>query len=48
MFTTPGVFEAVAGRFPGAVGERLVPVKDIALLGISVWTLADALRAIRA
>jgi reactive chlorine resistance protein C len=46
LFTTPGIGEASAGGFPvlSATGEFLI--KDVALLGISVWTLADALRAI--
>jgi reactive chlorine resistance protein C len=44
MFTTPGVFEA---GFPllSLTGGFLI--KDVALLGISAWTLADALRATR-
>jgi reactive chlorine resistance protein C len=47
LFTTPGVSEASAGGFPAlsATGEFLI--KDVALLGFSVWTLADALRAAR-
>ena len=47
MATTPGVFEASQGGFPAlsVVGGFLM--KDIALLGISVWTLTDALRARR-
>ncbi len=47
MFTTPGVFEESAGGFPllSMVGGFLI--KDVALLGISAWTLADALRATR-
>lgn len=47
MFTTPGIGEASAGGFPvlSAAGEFLI--KDAALLGISVWTLGDALRAAR-
>lgn len=45
LFTTPGIGEASAGGFPvlSFVGEFLI--KDAALLGISVWTLGDALRA---
>ena len=41
LFTTPGVFEG----FPllSLTGGFLI--KDVALLGISVWTLTDALRA---
>jgi reactive chlorine resistance protein C len=43
LFTTPGAFE----HFPllSVTGGFLI--KDVALLGISVWTLTDALRAIR-
>jgi uncharacterized membrane protein YkgB len=43
LFTTPGAFEG----FPllSLTGGFLI--KDAALLGISVWTLADALRATR-
>jgi reactive chlorine resistance protein C len=44
MFTAPGVFESTEGGFPmlGSTGQFLV--KDVALLGISAWTLGDALR----
>jgi reactive chlorine resistance protein C len=47
LFTTPGVFEESVGGFPllSLTGGFLI--KDVALLGISVWTLADALRATR-
>jgi uncharacterized membrane protein YkgB len=47
LVTTPGVGEDGAGGFPllSMTGEFLV--KDVALLGIAVWTLADALRAAR-
>jgi uncharacterized membrane protein YkgB len=47
LFTTPGVGEEAAGGFPllSSTGEFLI--KDVALLGIAVWTLADALRAAR-
>jgi len=43
LFTTPGVFEG----FPllSLTGGFLI--KDVALLGISVWTLTDALGATR-
>jgi reactive chlorine resistance protein C len=46
LFTTPGVGEAAAGGFPvlSATGQFLI--KDVALLGLSVWTLADSLRAV--
>jgi uncharacterized membrane protein YkgB len=47
LFTTPGVGESSAGGFPvlSATGEFLI--KDVALLGLSVWTLADALAGAR-
>jgi reactive chlorine resistance protein C len=47
MITTPGEGEASAGGFPvlSADGEFLV--KDIALLGLSLWLLADAIDAAR-
>jgi uncharacterized membrane protein YkgB len=45
LLTTPGICEEAAGGFPSLsmTGEFLI--KDVALLGIAVWTLADALRA---
>jgi uncharacterized membrane protein YkgB len=45
LFTTPGIGDEAAGGFPSPsmTGEFLI--KDVALLGIAVWTLADALRA---
>ena len=47
LFTTPGVGEAAGGGFPALslTGEFLL--KDIPLLGLSFWTLADAIRASR-
>jgi uncharacterized membrane protein YkgB len=44
LFTTPGVFEASQGGFPmlSTTGQFLI--KDVALLGVAVWTLADALK----
>ncbi|MEN3316821.1 MAG: hypothetical protein V7643_222 [Mycobacterium sp.] len=47
MMTTPGVGEASAGGFPvlSADGEFLM--KDIALLGLALWLLADATDAAR-
>ncbi len=47
LFTTPGVGEAAGGGFPAIslTGEFLL--KDIPLLGVSFWTLADAIRASR-
>jgi uncharacterized membrane protein YkgB len=45
LFTTPGVTEATAGGFPALsiTGEFLI--KDVALFGVAVWALFDALRA---
>jgi uncharacterized membrane protein YkgB len=45
LFTTPGVGEAAGGGFPALslTGEFLL--KDVPLLGLSFWTLADAIRA---
>ncbi|ORA35321.1 YkgB family protein [Mycobacterium aquaticum] len=45
LFTTPGIGEPLGGGFPALslVGEFLL--KDIVLLGVSFWTLADALRS---
>jgi reactive chlorine resistance protein C len=45
MVTTPGIGEASAGGFPvlSATGQFLV--KDIALLGLSLWLLADSTNA---
>lgn len=47
MATTPGTGEASAGGFPilSADGEFLM--KDIALIGLALWLLADALQATR-
>ena len=47
-FTTPGVGEASAGGFPVLSSTGQFLIKDVALLGLSAWTLADALRAVRA
>ncbi|HXO52062.1 MAG TPA: DUF417 family protein [Mycobacterium sp.] len=45
LFTTPGVGEVAGGGFPAIslLGEFLL--KDIPLLGLSFWTLADSIRA---
>lgn len=45
LFTTPGVGEPLGGGFPALslTGEFLL--KDIPLLGLSFWTLADAIKA---
>ncbi|ARR83856.1 integral membrane protein [Mycobacterium intracellulare subsp. yongonense] len=47
MITTPGVGEASAGGFPvlSADGEFLM--KDIALIGLALWLLVDAIDATR-
>jgi uncharacterized membrane protein YkgB len=47
MITTPGVGEASAGGFPvlSADGEFLM--KDIALVGLALWLLTDAIAATR-
>jgi uncharacterized membrane protein YkgB len=46
LVTTPGVWEPSLGGFPALShrpGEFLL--KDLALLGISLWTLGEAWRA---
>jgi reactive chlorine resistance protein C len=46
LFTTPGVWEPSLGGFPalsGKPGQFLI--KDLALLGISLWSLGEAWRA---
>jgi uncharacterized membrane protein YkgB len=45
LFTTPGLGEPAGGGFPAItlLGEFLL--KDIPLLGLSFWTLADSIRA---
>ena len=47
LITTPGVFEASAGGFPVLSSTGQFLIKDVALLGISVWTLADSYRALQ-
>ena len=47
LFTTPGVFDDAAGGFPLFSGSGGFLFKDVALMGVSVWTLTDALRATR-
>jgi len=46
LFTTPGVSEPAGGGFPALslTGEFLL--KDVPLLGLSFWTLADSVRAV--
>jgi reactive chlorine resistance protein C len=46
LFTTPGVWEPSAGGFPALSGfPGQFVIKDLALLGIALWTLGDAWRA---
>src|SRR6516162_4951551 len=48
LVTTPGVWEASAGGFPalsGKPGQFLL--KDLALLGIALWSLGEAWQASR-
>lgn len=45
LFTTPGVFEAAEGGFPMLSSTGQFLIKDVVLLGASVWTLSDALRS---
>jgi uncharacterized membrane protein YkgB len=47
LFTTPGVFDESAGGFPLLSASGGFLFKDVALMGISVWTLTDALRTTR-
>jgi uncharacterized membrane protein YkgB len=44
MLTTPGVFEASEGGFPMLSSTGQFLIKDAALLGVSVWTLGDAMQ----
>jgi uncharacterized membrane protein YkgB len=48
LFTTPGIFEASQGGFPMLSTSGQFLIKDVVLLGASVWTLADALRSVKA
>src|SRR4029077_12825377 len=46
LFTTPGVWEPSAGGFPalsGKPGQFLI--KDLVLLGVSLWTLGESWQA---
>lgn len=47
MTTTPGIGEATAGGFPVLSANGQFLMKDIALLGLSGWLLADAAEAVR-
>src|ERR1700747_473688 len=46
LFTTPGVWEPSAGGFPAlsAIPGQFL-IKDLALLGISLWSLGEAWKA---
>ena len=46
VFTTPGIGEPAGGGFPALSLTGQFLVKDVALLGLSLWTLADSLRAV--
>lgn len=46
LVTTPGVWESTAGGFPAlSVIPGQFLIKDLALLGISLWTLGEAWQA---
>src|ERR1700754_1978617 len=45
LFTTPGVGEPAGGGFPAISLTGAFLLKDVPLLGLSFWTLADAMRA---
>ena len=47
MLSTPGVFEQSIGGFPAlSVLPGQFLVKDVVLLGASIWLLADAMKAV--
>jgi uncharacterized membrane protein YkgB len=47
LFTTPGIGEQSAGGFPVLSSTGQFLIKDVALLGVAVWTLADGLVPVR-
>lgn len=47
MITTPGIGEASAGGFPVLSPDGEFLMKDIAILGLALWLLADAIAATR-
>lgn len=47
LATTPGIGEPAAGGFPALSMTGQFLIKDVALLGLSAWTLADSVRAAR-
>lgn len=46
LFTTPGIGEGAAGGFPVLSSTGQFLIKDVALLGIAVWSLGDALAGV--
>lgn len=47
LFTTPGVGEPAGGGFPALSSTGQFLLKDVPLLGLSLWTLVDAVKASR-
>ncbi|GAA1320288.1 DUF417 family protein [Pseudonocardia xinjiangensis] len=47
LFTTPGIGEAAGGGFPALSMTGQFLIKDLVLLGASVWTLGESLAARR-
>ena len=47
MITTPGIGDPSAGGFPVLSANGQFLMKDIALLGVSLWLLVDAIDATR-
>ena len=47
LFTTPGIAEPAGGGFPAITLLAEFLLKDIPLLGLSFWTLADSMRAVQ-
>ena len=45
LVTTPGVFEGSEGGFPVLSSTGQFLIKDVALLGVALWTATDAVRA---
>ncbi|WP_099249363.1 DUF417 family protein [Mycobacterium sp. shizuoka-1] len=45
LFTTPGISEPAGGGFPAITLLAEFLLKDLVLLGASLWTLADAIRS---
>ena len=47
LFTTPGIADDAAGGFPALSSLGQFLLKDLVLLGASVWTLGESLHAAR-